>query len=305
MPVAGDAADVSHRGWRRVLPALLLVVGTSCNGGAPAPPPVSMGAFNFPESLILAEVYAQALREGGVPTTAISQLTGREGTFPALESGVIDFLPEYNGNALDFITDAEITATDPETITERLRAELEDLGLVVLDSSPAENRDELVVTAETAEEHGLETVSDLEPIAEQLTVGGPVEFAERNTGLRGLQEVYGIEFGEFVQTDAGGPETVSALQEGRIDVARLFSTDPLIEENDWVVLTEDQPFSLPNSITPIVRADVLTDEMAAIINAVSAALTTEDLVEFNRRHTLRNDSASQIARDFLEANGLV
>ncbi|HVL97768.1 MAG TPA: ABC transporter substrate-binding protein [Egibacteraceae bacterium] len=284
--------------------AVALAILASCGGGV-STPPVSMGAFDFGESVVLAELYAQALQARGVATTAISQLAGREGTFPALESGEIDFLPEYNGNALAFITQEEIAPTDPEAITARLRAELEPRGLAVLESSPAENRDELVVTAETAERYGLRTVSDLAPVAERLTVGGPIEFSERHTGLVGLRSVYGIEFGEFVQTDAGGRLTVAALEDGTVDVARLFSTDPLVEENNWVVLVEDRPFTLPNSITPIVRADVLTDDMAEAINAVSSALTTEDLVEFNRRHSIHGDDPEAIARSFLNDRGLV
>lgn len=279
--------------------SLLLLGGCERDGAPGSARAVSMGAFNFGESLVLAEVYSQALRDGGVSTMGISQLTGREGTVLALQSGDIDFLPEYNGNALDFATDHDVTETDSETITEELREVLADRGLAVLDSSPAENRDELVVTAETAEEYSLRTVSDLEPVAGQLTVGGPVEFQERNTGLPGLRDVYGIEFGEYVRTDAGGPETVKMLLDGTVDVARLFSTDPLIEEHGWVVLDEDRPFSLPNAVTPIMRESVLTDEIADIVNRVSAALTTEDLVEFNRR-LLGDHEPTTIARDFLE-----
>lgn len=287
----------------------LLLAG--CNGptfgrdrlGGRAADAVSMGAFNFPESRVLAEVYSQALRAAGVATTGISQLTGREGTVLALQSGDIDFLPEYNGNALDFATDVDVAQTDSEAITERLREILAEEGLVVLESSPAENRDELVVTAATAQEHRLRTVSDLEPVAGRLAVGGPVEFQERNTGLPGLRKVYGIEFGEYVRTDAGGPRTVEALLDGTIDVARLFSTDPLIEEHGLVVLEEDKPFSLPNAVTPIVREEVLTEEMAGVLNRVSAALTTEDLVQFNRR-MIADDEPGTIARDFLDEHGL-
>lgn len=281
----------------------VMVIG-ACSTGTSGPR-ISVGAFNFSESLILAEVYSQALNARGVPTGAISQLAGREGTFPALESGSIDLLPEYNGNALDFLTGEEVTHTDSAAITADLRARLEPRGIAVLDSSPAENRDELVVTAQTARRYGLETVSDLEPVAGDLTAGGPIEFAERNTGLRGLREVYGIEFGDFVQTDAGGDLTVRALEEGTIDVARLFSTNPLIEESNWVVLEEDRPFSLPNAITPLMRAEALTDEIAEIVNAVSAVLTTADLVEFNRRFTVDEDSPRMIARDFLAEHGFV
>lgn len=266
--------------------------------------PIVMGAFDFAESRILAELYAQALRDGGVRTSDISQLTGREGTFPALQSGEIDFLPEYNGNLLDFITVGEVTHTDVETITAELREALDEYGLAVLESSPAENRDELVVTQETAERHDLVTVSDLAPVAEDLAVGGPIELTDRNTGLPGLREVYGIEFGEFVRTDAGGEDTVEKLRNGTVDVARLFSTDPRIIENDWVVLVEDKPFSLPNAVTPVIREDVATPRVREIINAVSAALTTEDLLAFNRRFTFEEASPAAIAREFLAREGL-
>lgn len=292
-----------HSGRTVRVGAVLLALAGACQSPA-AGPPLAIGAFNFGESRVVAEVYAQALREHGVPTTSIHQLAGREGTFPALESGEIDLLPEYNGNALDFITVDEIMLTDAQAITSELRRALEPRGLIVLESSPAENRDELVVTQATADRYGLRTVSDLEPVAGQLTVGGPIEFAERNTGLRGLRAVYGIEFGEVVRTDAGGPRTAAALEEGRIDVARLFSTDPLIEERGWVVLVEDRPFALPNRITPIVREAVLTEQIEDTINAVSAALSTEDLVEFNRRHMMQGDDPGVIARDFLTAEGL-
>lgn len=285
-----------------LLVATALAVG-ACDGTA-STVPVTVGAFNFGESVILAEVYAQALQGGGVATGTIRQLTGREGTFPALESGSIDFLPEYNGNALDFLADEEIAETDSEAISVELRALLEPRGLVALESSLAENRDELVVRPATAQRYDLSTVSDLAPVAGELTVGGPVEFAVRNTGLRGLRDVYGVEFGAVVETDAGGQETVAALEDGTIDVARLFSTDPLIEQNGWLVLIEDRPFSLPNAITPIVRAEILTDRIAEILNAVSAALTTEDLIEFNRRHAVDLVMPGDIARDYLAARGL-
>lgn len=294
------------RSWAAVLVAasLLGACAEPGDGGALPDRPIAMGAFDFPESRILAEIYAEALRDAGARTGDISQLTGREGTFPALESGDIDFLPEYNGNALDYLTGADVSGADVGAITEELRERLAPRGLVVLESSPAENRDELVVTRETAERHELVTVSDLEPVAGALTVGGPIEFTERNTGLPGLEEVYGIEFDEFVQTDAGGEVTVSMLQDGSVDVARLFSTDPRILENDWVVLVEDEPFSLPNAVTPIIREEIATDRVTAVIDAVSAALTTDDLMDFNRRFSIEGAAPATIARDFLDARDL-
>ncbi len=266
---------------------------------------VTVGAFNFPESLVLATLYAEAL-EGAGYDTEVQQAGAREAIFPALEGGDLDVLPEYNGNALNFVLGGEAEVMDTDATTEMLREELAADGLVVLDAAQAENGDELAMTSELAEELGVTAVSDLVGQEGDLTIAGPPEFDERTTGLIGLQEVYGLEFGDFLQTDACGPETFDALSSGAADVARLCSTDPPILEQGWVVLEEDEPFTLPNNIVPIGRDDALDDGAREVLNAVSAQLTTEDLQDFNTRFGGDDpDDAAAIVTEWLEEAGLL
>lgn len=264
-----------------------------------------VGAFEFPESLLLATLYAEALEAGGVEVADIQQVGAREATFPALETGEIDLLPEYSGNALDFVLGGEAEVMDADATVEQLREELAADGLVALDAAEAVNGDELAMTPERADELGVTAVGDLVGIADDLVIAGPPEMLERSTGLPGLEEVYGIEFGDFLQTDACGPETFDALATGAADVARLCSTDPPIAEEGWVVLEEDEPFTLANNIVPVGRDDALSDEAVDVLDAVSAALTTEDLQEFNVRFAGDDpEDADAIVTEWLEAQGL-
>jgi glycine betaine/choline ABC-type transport system substrate-binding protein len=144
------------------------------------------------------------------------------------------------------------------------------------------------------------------PVASQLTLGGPPECPERPFCIPGFRETYGIEFGNFVPLDIGGPLTVEALQNGDIDVALLFSTDPAIQENGWVLLEDDKQLQSAENITPVVRSDV--PDRAAIeerLNAISAALTTETMTELNGRVSIDGEDPAAVATSFLEDNDLL
>jgi glycine betaine/choline ABC-type transport system substrate-binding protein len=143
-------------------------------------------------------------------------------------------------------------------------------------------------------------------VASQLTLGGPPECPERPFCIPGFRETYGIEFSQFVPLDVGGPLTVEALQNGDIDVALLFSTDPAIQENGWVLLEDDKQLQSAENITPVVRADV--PDMPVIeerLNAISAALTTETMTELNGRVSIDGEDPADVAASFLADNGLL
>ncbi len=266
---------------------------------------VVVGSANFPEQLILANMYADVLEDAGVTVERRLNLGSREVIFPALESGEIDLLPEYLGALHAFLGEGE---EEPITDTQELRSALEEElpeGIVLLESSAAQDQDALAVTKETAEKFDLQTVSDLAPVADMLTLGGPAETAERYVGVPGLKEVYGVEFGEFRALDAGGPLTTEALNSGQIDVGRVFSTQGVIAANDWVVLEEDKPLVPSENITPVIREEVLTDEIRAALNELSATLTTEELTALNRRVEVDKDDPDQVARDYLTEKGLI
>jgi glycine betaine/choline ABC-type transport system substrate-binding protein len=142
-------------------------------------------------------------------------------------------------------------------------------------------------------------------VASQLTLGGPPECPERPFCIPGFRETYGIEFGQFVPLDIGGPLTVEALQNGDIDVGLLFSTDPAIQENGWVLLEDDQQLQSAENITPVVRQEVLDDTIEERLNAISAALTTETMTELNGRVSVGGEDPAAVATSFLEDNDLL
>ena len=268
------------------------------------PGTITVGSADFPESVMLGHMAAGALEARGFDVDTQLNLGSREIYFPAMQNGEIDVLMDYAGALLAFLTGGT-DSTDTDEIMEALRSELEGEGITVLDPSPAENRNSLVVTAETAEEHGLVTVSDLAPIADELVLGGPPEYRTRRIGLPGLEEVYGIDFAEFRDLDAGGPLTITALEEGDIDVGVLFTTQGVIDENGWVVLEEDQPLIPAENIIPVVRDEVATDEVQAVLDEIAATLTTEDLVELNRRMEVDREDPDVVADDWLSSNGFL
>ena len=144
-----------------------------------------------------------------------------------------------------------------------------------------------------------------ETIASQLTLGGPPECPERPFCIPGLKETYGIEFGEFVPLDVGGPLTVEALRGGDIDVALLFSTSSVIGDEGWVVLEDDKSLQTAENITPVVRTEVLDDTITERLNAVSAALNTENITVLNGQVEIHGEDPETVAAGFLESEGLL
>lgn len=298
--------------------AVLAVLALSaCGGGDSAEDPFSegggggdtlvIGSANFPENELLMQMYAQALEASGVTVQTQPNIGAREIYMRAFEDGDIDLLPEYNGALLAYLVGEEGVpedVTSPEEVYDALQGELPE-GSETLPQSEAEDKDTLTVTQETAEKYDLETIADLEPVADQLVVGAGPEFRERFQGLVGLQEVYGLEFEEFKPLDAGGPLTVGALEDGSIDVANIFSTDSAIQVNDWVVLDDPENLYLSQNILPLIQSDVVTPEVEEALNGVSEALTTDNLTEALARVQVDKDDPVTVAEEFLEENDLV
>ena len=158
------------------------------------------------------------------------------------------------------------------------------------------------MTKAQAEELGVKSISDLKGKESKLVMGGPPECASRITCYKGLQDVYGLRFEEFKPLDTGGPITVKSLKDGDVDVARLFSSDPAIKSNDFVVLDDDKFIQPAGNVVPVIRTEALTDEIETILNKVSAALTTADLIELNTRVDIEKEDAATVAEEWLEAN---
>lgn len=259
----------------------------------------------FAENQIVAEMYAQVLEDAGYNVDRQLDIGARDVSQAALESGEIDVVPEYLTSLLLFLDPDATPSSDPADAADAVRAALGDKGLTLLDPSGADDTNAIVVTKETAEDRNLEKVSDLAPIAGELTFGGPPECPERPLCQIGLRETYGINFSEFRALDVGGPLTVAALDGGEIDVGLLFTTSSVIKDRDFVVLDDDKNLQAAEHITPLVRDDVNNDEITELLNAVSETLTTENMTELNAKVELDKEEPADVAQEFLEDEGLI
>ncbi len=306
-----DAARLPHAVRLAVVAGLLLV---ACGGGGPAPraappPGVAVASFNFPESRLVAEIYAQALEDEGIDVRRELDLGPREMVWPALRQGLVDVVPEYVGTALSAAQPrSAVDRSDPDAVSRALASAIRPWGLRLLAYADAQNQNALVVTRRTAERLSLATTSDLAPVAARLRLGGPPECPERFYCLGGLRDVYGLRFRAFVPI-AGQAHVHRALEDGVVDVGVLFTTDGALAGGDLVLLADDRGLQPAENLAPMVRADVLEgprgERVARALDEVSSRLTTANLRFLNWRVTIAGNDPAAEAHGWLVRQGLV
>ncbi len=300
----------------RVIGATLLavaLVASACSSGDDSGSKdgttIVIGSANFGESELVAEIYAQKLEAEGFTVERKFNVGNREIYAPALESGEILLVPEYVGSALSYL--GGTPTSDTESTTSDLASAWESAGVTVLDPAPAQDKNGFVVTSETAAALGLSTVSELASANGTLVLGGPPECPEREFCLIGLESVYGLTFAEFKPLDVGGPLTVEALKAGAdnggIDVGLLFTTDGVITSEGFVLLNDDMGLQPAENIIPATSTDLVEEygsDYTDALNAVSAALTTEELTRMNQAVGYDGEDLVEVASQWLEDNGL-
>ena len=276
---------------------------SSGSGGGSGSKSIVVGSAAFGENEILAEIYAQALKAKGVDASTKLDIGAREAYIGAIKDGTIDLVPEYTGNLLGYL-DQSATATAPEDVNTALSSALPD-GLAVLDPAPGEDKDSLNVTSEFAQKNGLASIADLAKV-KGLSLAANPEFKTRAYGIPGLEKVYGITGVKFTAiNDGGGPATVKALTSGQVDVADIYSTTPSITDNDLVTLTDPKNLIAAQNVVPLIRKDAESDTVEKTLNAVSAKLTTDALLELNKAFAADSKpTAADVAKEWLSKNGL-
>lgn len=243
---------------------------------------ITIGSADFTESKIIAEIYAQALEANDFTIKRQFGIGSRETYIPAVQDHSIDLIPEYTGNLLQYF-DAETTATTSDAVLLALLKALPG-DLSVLYPSPAEDKDTLAVSETIAREWNLKSIADLAKRSPEVKVGAPSEFQTRVTGLVGLKQKYGLDIApaNFVAiSDGGGPATVQALTGGTVTAANIFSTSPAIEKNNLVVLEDPESVFLAANVVPLVASQKMSNDLKSVLDAVSAKLTTEALIQLN------------------------
>jgi osmoprotectant transport system substrate-binding protein len=293
--------------------ALLAVVGTlaACGGGSgdplggsgPKKGTVVVGSANFPENVLLGEIYAQALEGSGAKVERKFNIGSREVIFDQIKKGGLTVLPEYNGALLAYL-EKNATAQDTAAVNAEVAKKLPS-SLELLASSKAEDKDSVVVTKATADKYKLTTLEDLAPVAKNLVLGGPSEFETRKQGVVGLKAEYGIVFKPpFKSLDTAGPITVAALKKGDVQAANLFSTDPAIKANSFVALEDPKNLFGAQNVTPLVYKSGVDDAGRKALDTVSSKLDTETLATLVKRLVVDKEDASTLAKEWLSGAGI-
>ncbi|MFD8233768.1 ABC transporter substrate-binding protein [Streptomyces sp. NPDC059696] len=266
---------------------------------------VVVGSNNFAESTLLADIYGEALKAKGLKVTYKHNIGSRETTYGLMKNGSVTVLPEYNGSLLAYL-DPKAEQKSADAVDVAVKAKL-DKKLTLLQSSPAENKDSVTVNAETAKKYKLtasSTLADLKDAAPDLVIGGSPEFQTRQQGLKGLKSVYGLEFKSFKALDAGGPLTQAALARNTIQAADIFTTDPTIVKEKFVVLKDPENLFGFANVTPLVNKSGLPQKGVDALDAVSAKLDTKTLLELDAQVQLEKKDPLDVATTWLKSAGL-
>lgn len=291
--------------------ALLALSACSSGGGpfdststsASSRESVTVGSAAFGESEILMQIYGQALAAHGVSVAYKPSIGQREAYLAALKDGSINLVPEYTGNLLQFYAPSSTVSSSTEVFA-ALQKVLPK-GMTVLNQSAAQDADSYNVTKAFSQKWGVTSLDQLGRVTIPLMVAANPEFATRPYGIPGLKSVYGVTATLKPISDSGGPLTVSALVNGDVQLADIFTTSPAIKDNNLVTLSDPKHLIVAQNVVPLISSASDTATVRRVLNAVSARLTTADLIQMNGEYSgAQKLQPNVIAKRWLEAHPL-
>ncbi len=272
---------------------------------ADAADPVTIGSKNYTESILAAHMMADVLEDAGIPVTRQIGLGGTGVIHQALVSGEIDAYPEYTGTAL-LVQLKMPVSSDPGKVYDTVKSEYEkQFDSTWLTPFGFNDTYALAMKRADAEKLGIKTISDLAGKAGDLTIGSTQEFLVRPDALPGLEEVYGIKFGDSRGMDPG--LVYQAVSSGSVDVISVFTTDARIKANDLVVLKDDKQFFPPYYLTPVVRLDAIKADpaVADALSKLGGKFTEAEMIELNAAVDIDKRPAEEVAMEALKAKGII
>ena len=309
--LAGCASSGGNFSAKNFAPSTAVVSLPAGQPGA-GKPAVTLGTKNFTEEFILGQLYAQALQAKGFSVHLKQNIGPTEVIDPGLLNGTIDLYPEYTGEIISTLTNIALGApggaagnapAPPQSWQQAYEqaASFEDRrGFTLLQPTPFQDHDELIVLKAFAAQHHLTTIEQLKGLG-PLKLGAYAPEQTRYIGFVGLQRVYGLGNLQFVGLPAGSP-IYAALDSGRVQVADAFSTDPQLTSGKYAVLSDPKNLFGYQNLAPVVNKKVLQREgpaFAQTLNAVSSRLTTSAMRQLNAEVVLGHRSPAAAARQFL------
>jgi len=266
---------------------------------------VVVGSNNFAESILLGDIYGEALKAKGLKVSYKPNIGTRETTYGLIKNGSLTVMPEYNGALLAYLEPSANPATEAATDAE-INAKLAS-QLTLLQPAAAQDKDSVTVNAATASKYNLtanSSIADLGKIAPDLVMGASPEFQTRQQGLVGLKSVYGLTFKSFKALDAGGPLTEAALSKNDVQAADIFTTDPTITQDKFVVLQDPKNLFGFENVVPLVYKSGLPQAGVDALNAVSAKLDTASLLAMDTQVQSQSKDPLTVAQAWLKSVGL-
>jgi osmoprotectant transport system substrate-binding protein len=280
--------------------------GTTADSGAPKPA-ITIANKSFTESNVITEAYGQALESAGFPVT-IKDLASTEVADAAITKGEIDMYSEYTTTILSAVLKNENPPSDVTEQVAAIKAGYASRGLDVLEPAPFNNDNQVACTKEAVDQYSLTDLSSLGAASKDITYSANPEHTTRPDGLPLLKKEYGIAFKEVIEVDIG--LRYKPVEDGQAQCVYAFGTDPKIAVNNLVVLTDDKGAfqGAPYQGIPVVSKtylDAAPPEFAATVNAVSAALTSDEVRKMNAAVDIDKKDPDAVAKEFLEAKGLL
>lgn len=267
----------------------------SYNNGDPKT--IIIGSQDYYSNEVIAEIWAQTLETAGYRVDRQYRIGQREAYLPQITGGGIELFPEYAGPLLAYLAPERATTTELPHVMDALRRALP-AGVEALRPAPATDQDAYGVTAEFAERFHLRTVKDLAKVTGPLVFGANSEAAGRPYSADSLAKVIGRPVGFTPIEDSGGPLTLKALQDGDIQIADVYTSDPKAARAGIRILDDDAQLFLPANIVPLIRRD-LEPQARRAIEEVTAKLSTPELIRLNARSVEQQVPSEIIAGEWL------
>ena len=277
---------------------------SASSGGSGAGTAITVGSANFPENVVLAYIYGGALKKAGFDVSYKVNIGARAAYIASLEKGDINLVPEYAGSILSYL-DKSANAKSGTDVKAALDADLAKVNLKAAELSQAADSDSLNVTPSYAKKHSLTSIGDLKKVG-SFTLAANPEFASRPDGIPGLKSVYGLTNVKFKAiNDGGGNSTLQALLGNQVQVADIYSTTPSILANKLVTLKDPKNLFASQQVVPIYSASKDSSKLTDALNAVSQALTTQDLLSLNTKVSgSAKEDPQQAAQEWLSSKSL-
>lgn len=266
---------------------------------------ITLGTQDFPEARILGELWRQALAVNGYTVNLRKRMGPTEDLDRAVLDGTIDGHVAYTGTSLSIVAGEEVSGLEPEETFDQVKAFYATRGMATSAMTPFEDVDAIATTQAFARENQLTTIQDLRDL-DSFTLGARPEFEGLYLGLEGLEQVYGLTNAEFEPVTLGAQYT--ALDEGDVDAANVFTTDPQLEGGDYTVLEDPESLFGSQNAVMVVDADKLEsvgkEQFLRVVDTVNRLLTTDVIVGLNKQVNDGGDDG-EVARNFLRREGLL